>query len=99
RKIDTGLAAMYSKPRDLRTSTMKSEPGWSAVITCTDVETGSVSAAKAVADGTAAPRAASACCAFATGVFATRAAAPAAAAFRKPRRPAVLDFAMSQLLL
>ena len=50
---------MYSRPRDLMTANMKSDPGWSAVRTSTSVETGSVSAAKALAEGTAAvPRAA-----------------------------------------
>src|ERR1700733_7730305 len=35
RKLDPGTAATYSKPRDLRTSTMKSEPGRSVVRTST----------------------------------------------------------------
>ena len=88
---------MYSKPRDFMTSSMKSEPGWSAVRT--SVETGSVSAANALADGNAAlPRAAWVCCAFTSGVFATRAAAPAAAPFRKPRRFKGLFFDFSMIL-
>src|SRR5215471_8720299 len=96
RKLDPGLAAMYSKPRNLRTSTMKSDPGWSAVITSTDPEMGPVSAARAAAFGTATPRVC-ACWALARRGFATRAAAPAAALFRKLRRPAglALDFAIS----
>src|SRR5687767_10004943 len=35
RKLDPGLAATYSKPSDLNTSTMKSDPGRSVVITST----------------------------------------------------------------
>src|ERR671933_451754 len=32
RKLEPGLAATYSRPSDLMTSTMKSEPGWSMTV-------------------------------------------------------------------
>src|SRR6266850_6329224 len=36
RKLEPGLAATYSKPSDLRTSTMKSDPlRWLSPMTCT----------------------------------------------------------------
>src|SRR6266576_3583479 len=98
RKLEPGLAATYSKPSDLSTSTMKSEPGFSTVNTSPG-ETGSVSAANWAADGDGAvPRWGSAAardtccgsCAPRTGTGPTIAAAPAAALaaapFRKPRR-------------
>src|SRR5579863_7793456 len=94
RKLDPGLAQIYSKPSDFSTSTMKSEPGWSAVKTSTSVATGSVSLASAVAEGTATLRRVSGACAF-PGDCVTKAAAPAAAPFKKPRRPeGFLDFDM-----
>src|SRR5436190_9101536 len=108
RKLDPGLAATYSKPRDLSTSTMKSEPGFSTVrlSTTTSADTGSVSAANWAAVGEGAlPRRGSAAargtccgsCAPTTGTGPTIAAAPAAALaaahLRKPRRPKrSLDF-------
>src|ERR1700730_14900597 len=57
RKLEPGLAAMYSNPRDLMTSTMKSEPGRSVVKTSTWVETGSVSGARTPAEGRLRPQA------------------------------------------
>ena len=83
-----GIGAIYSKPSDFRTSTMKSEPGRSAVNTSTARGAVVVSAASAFAEGTGAfPRRASAdCCALATGLPATIAAAPTAEPFKKPRR-------------
>ena len=96
------MAAMYSIPKDLMTSTMKSAPGWSSVKTSTSVETGSVSAANALADGKgAAPRDGDcACCASASWAFVARVAAPIAAPFKKPRRLKrfLLDFSMDNLL-
>ena len=69
-KLEPGLAAMYSKPRDLSTSSMKSEPGRSAVNTSTAAGAVVVSAASSLAEGTGAlpRRAAAACCAFAAGL-------------------------------
>src|SRR5712691_11330334 len=99
RKLEPGLAQMYSNPSDFSTSTMKSEPGRSAVNTSAAADTGSVSLANAAAEGTAVPRPGCVSCALA-GVFATSTAAPAAALFRKPRRPegfsprGALDFDM-----
>src|SRR5580704_2181849 len=86
RKLEPGFAAIYSIPSDLITSTMKSDPGWSAVRTSTLVETGSVSAARALAEGKGAlPRAGWLCWALPAGVE-TRAAAPTPAPLRKSRR-------------
>src|SRR5450830_1698500 len=98
RKLEPGLAAMYSKPSDLTTSTMKSDPGFSTVRTSTSWDSGSVSAANCLAEGDAAvPRGgvAGTCCAATTGPTsaAAPAAAPTAAPFRKPpRSKAPLDF-------
>src|SRR2546423_290408 len=102
RKLEPGLAATYSKPSDLSTSTMKSDPGFSTVSTSTAStpgETGPVSAANCAADGdgavprwgsTAARGPCCGSCAPRTGTGPTIAAAPAAALaaapFRKPRR-------------
>src|SRR5580704_14262532 len=67
----------------LRTSTMKSEPGWSAVSTSTLGEgSRSWGITAAVAE-----RAASCCCAGAGFEAATNAAAPPTVPFRKFRRP------------
>src|ERR1017187_6520697 len=101
RKLDPGFAQMYSKPIDFSTSTMKSEPGRSAVSTSTDGETGPVSSASARADGTAEPGCLAVCWASTGAVPAASAAAPAAAPFRKPRRATEFaDFAIAfQLLL
>src|SRR5579863_8134037 len=86
RKLDPGLAQMYSKPRDFSTSTMKSEPGRSAVSTSTEGETGPVSSASALAEGAVTARRLAGCCAAAGLVPAASAAAPAAAPFRNRRR-------------
>src|ERR1039458_5298929 len=79
---------MDSKPRGFSTSTMKSEPGRSAVSTSTPpvAETGPVSSASARADGTVTARRFAGSCATAGVVPAASAAAPTAAPFRKPRR-------------
>src|SRR5258705_12890224 len=66
------MAIRYSKPSDLKTSTMKSEPGLA------------LSCASTLAAGV--EFAATPCWAIAMGGFATSAAAPVAAPFRKPRR-------------
>src|SRR5260370_40568208 len=86
RKLDPGLAATYSRPNDLMTSIMKSEPGRSVVCTST-IEGGAFSAAISFAVGVGAlARFGSDCCAWATVGVATSAAAPAAAPFKNPRR-------------
>src|SRR3984885_2599389 len=104
RKAEPGLAATYSKPRVLMTSTMKSDPGRSVVQTSTRGGGGVVSAAVCLAPGSGfgvAGRCTSAAsCAFAVSGFTTSgaapAAAPAAAPFKKPRRSTeiFLDLAM-----
>src|SRR5215471_21154843 len=91
RKLDPGLAKMYSNPRVRRTSTMKSEPGCSAVRTST-LGTGSFSA---VATAALAEPVAPACWADTAGGEATRAAAPHAVPFRKLRRPTEVFFEMA----
>src|SRR5882724_13603422 len=92
RKLDPGFETTYSKPSVFRTSIMKSDPGRSVVCTST-LAGAAVSAAATLAEGEgAAARRGSAFWAFATGGFATSAAAPA----RNPRRPTdiFLDLAM-----
>src|ERR1700719_3195968 len=89
RKLDPGLAARYSKPSDLITSTMKSDPGRSVVRTSTP--DASVSASTGRAAGATkgwAPMA---------PVVATRLATPLTAApFKNARRStAVLDLSMA----
>src|SRR5215471_7905084 len=91
RKVDPGLAAMYSMPSVLTTSSMKSDPGRSVVYTSVRGGGGLVSAAARAAPGSgvtglAAWPACPACAGCATEGFATKAAAPAAAPFRNPRR-------------
>src|SRR5437868_3238045 len=93
RNVEPGFAATYSKPRDLITSSMKSDPGRSVVYTSTRGGGGLVSAATRAGLGSGVvARACAACAALgsAMAVLAApdpiRAAAPAAAPFRKPRR-------------
>src|ERR1700688_2827049 len=87
---------MYSKPRDFSTSTMKSEPGRSAVRTSAADPTGPVSSASAFADGTVTARRVAGSCASMGVLPAASAAAPAAAPFRKPRRASDFpDFRMT----
>src|SRR6516162_1290651 len=101
RKLEAGIAAMYSKPRNFRTSTMKSAPGWSSVKTSTSVEGGSVSAANSLAVGKAAETARAVCvCAASPKLgFVTRAAVLIAAPFKKPRRLTrfFLDFSIAMV--
>src|SRR5207244_3785353 len=108
RNVDPGLAATYSKLRDLITSSMKSEPGRSVVYTSTRGGGGLVSAAASAALGSGVvARACAACAAFASATTglppraATPAAAPIAAPFRKPRRltEPFLDLDMMRNLL
>src|SRR5688500_3624267 len=84
RKLDPGLEATYSKSSDLMTSTMKSPPGLSVVMT-SPPSGGSASRAAMGADACGA----AAVCrgSFATAAPGTRAAAPVTAALlRKSRR-------------
>src|SRR4249920_2418096 len=98
---------MYSKPSDLKTSTMKSEPGFSTVRSAgVSAASGSVSADSAAAEGEGAfPRGGGAdatCAALDAGV--TSAAAPAAALTAAPLRNRrqssgfLVDFATAVLL-
>src|SRR2546427_3832903 len=100
RKLEPGFAATYSKPRDLITSTMKSEPVRSAVRTLTSVE-GSASG-RGIGGTAGAERATSDCCALATPLLATSVATPPTAApFRNLRRSTKLlsDFFMAGISL
>src|SRR5208337_54767 len=85
---------MYSMPRVLMTSTMKSEPVRSAVSTSAG-EGAPTSASDDIAGGRVAPRSGAGCFAGAIG-GAANTAAPAAAFFRKARRliSLFLGFAM-----
>src|ERR1700674_3871794 len=91
RKLEPGLAAQYSMPSDLMTSSMKSAPGRSLAET---------SAAGVLAAAGAAATVAPTCCAMATELCATMAAAPTVAPLRKPRRASevFLDFDMETAL-
>src|SRR5438093_12277223 len=88
RNVDPGFAAQYSKPIDLMTSNMKSEPGISVVYTSARGGGGLVSAAINAALGSGV--AVRDCAAWLSAGFATpgptSAAAPAAAPLRNPRR-------------
>src|SRR5205814_2534595 len=88
-KLDPGLAAAYSKPRLLITSTMKSEAGCSTMRALGRRGGGSVSAASCAGGGTDARDAAVSCGSAASGGadFATSPAAPTAAPCRNRRRP------------
>src|SRR5882724_4900682 len=91
RKDEPGFAATYSKPRDLMTSIMKSEPGRSTVYTPTLGGGGPVSDATWLGEGVGATRRVSAPCASMIGGLTTSAAA-AAAPFRNPLRPTARAF-------
>src|SRR5882672_3442610 len=83
RKLDPGFAQTYSKPSDLITSTMKSDPVRSAVRTSAP-DGASVSATADMGGGTT--RFSSAGGAATAAGPAAKAAAPTAAPFRKFRR-------------
>src|ERR1700719_4704219 len=86
--VEPGLEAQYSILSDLSTSTMKSEPGCSTIRESESSPTGApVSVAKVVALGVALPLRGRACWACTAAGFTASAAAPAAAPFKKPRRP------------
>src|ERR1700722_831370 len=92
RKLDPGLDARYSKPRDLITSTMKSEPG--RFVVRTSMPDDSVAAS---AGGGAGAR--NGCVASAPAFAASVATPPSAAPFRKFRRStAFLDLSMTSHL-
>src|SRR5580704_11919435 len=84
RKLEPGLAQTYSIPRDLMTSTMKSEPLRSVVRISAGEEESSASGEIGIAAGTLA--AAGVAEAAAVPGTALIAAAPTAALFRKLRR-------------
>src|ERR1700686_1461595 len=89
RKLDPGLAARYSKPSDLITSTMKSDPGRSVVCTSTCAQTVvSAETVLAVGEGAAARRGSDCGALGARGGsgLPTSVDGPAAAADGKPRR-------------
>src|SRR5690242_4480192 len=97
RKLEPGLAQMYSKPSDLMTSVMKSAPGRSVVRAS---RTGGVPVSTSLGIGrTAAGRDCSGCCALAAGLLAASAAALPAAVLRKLRRSSDVfrDLAMAVL--
>src|SRR5579864_151719 len=86
RKLEPGLAAQYSIPSDLMTSTMKSAPGrWLEDTSAVALEVSGLRAA---------------CCAMAIGGLPTSPAAPAATAapLKKPRRSTGSFFDMDCLL-
>src|SRR5215470_17378407 len=102
RNVDPGLAATYSMPSVLMTSSMKSDPGRSVVYTSVRGGGGLVSAAASAAPGSgvtglAACATCPACGGCAIEGFATKAAAPAAAPFRNPRRLTDLSTAFLDL--
>src|SRR5271165_2791493 len=84
RKLDPGFEAKYSKPKDLITSTMKSEPGRSVVSTSTREASSSAGAGTAAAGVELA--ATNGCAAIAPALAASVAIPPAAAPFRNLRR-------------
>src|SRR5215475_1905145 len=89
RNVDPGFAATYSMPKVLMASSMKSDPGRSVVYTSVRGGGGLVSAAASAAPGngvTGLAACATCCPGCAIEGFATKAAAPAAAPFRNPRR-------------
>src|SRR6187431_1437447 len=87
RNVEPGLAATYSKPSDLITSIMKSDPGRSVVYVAMRGGGGLVSAAASVPEGSGVAGGVGVCdCAIDTEGWATNAAAPAAAPLRKSRR-------------
>src|SRR3977135_3012209 len=92
RKLEPGLEAIYSRPSDLRTSTMKSDPDLSVVNTSTLEGSSSFGIIRAVADW-----AGIACGAASVEALATSPAAPAAAPFKNLRRSTESFFAMARM--
>src|SRR3984893_2208014 len=90
RKLEPGLEAIYSRPRDLRTSTMKSDPDRSHVSTSTLEGSSSFGIIGAVADW-----AGTGCGAAIAEALATSPAAPAAAPFKNLRRSTESFFAIA----
>src|SRR5580693_4079725 len=96
RKLEPGFDARYSKPSDLITSTIKSEPGRSVVSTST-FEGASASAAGTAGAAAAGLGPAKGCAAIAPALAASVAIPPAAAPLRNLRRSTkdVSDFFMA----
>src|SRR5437660_12404860 len=91
--VFAGTPKMYSKPRLLMTSTMKSEPGRSMVLaSSTAGATAGAGAGLARIGAVPFLGGAGACCALAALGLVTAKAAPAAAPFRKCRRSTEPDF-------
>src|SRR5712692_4939541 len=87
-----GTPNMYSKPRLLITSTMKSDPGRSIVFASSTAGSAAGAAAGRARIGADAFRGAgTVCCAIAAPGLVTARAAPAAAPFRKLRRSTDFD--------
>src|ERR1019366_5805567 len=84
RKLEPGLAAIYSKPRDLITSTMKSEPERSVVNASTFEGSTSLGSSRAEADCAGAGS-----FALIAVLLATSPATPPAAPFKNYRRSTV----------
>src|SRR6266853_4164579 len=90
RKLEPGLEAIYSSLRDLRTSTMKSDPDRSHVSTSTLEGSSSFGIIGAVADWAGRD-----CGVAIAEVLATKPAAPAAAPFKNLRRSMESFFAIA----
>src|SRR5437867_9039902 len=88
-----GTPNMYSKPRLLMTSTMKSEPGFSMVFASSTTSAAGAAAGLARIGAVAFVGAGAACWAPASPGLVTARAALAAAVFRKLRRFTDFDFA------
>src|SRR2546422_7058116 len=87
-----GTPNMYSKPRLLMTSTMKSEPGRSIVFASSTAARAGAGAGLARMGAVAFVGAGTTCCALAAPGLVTARAALAAAPLRKLRRSTELDF-------
>src|ERR1700723_3875393 len=96
RKVEPGFAQMYSMPRDLMTSTMKSDPGPS-VVTTSAARGFPVSAVACIFGGPAEVFGVGTCTAPAA-FPATSAATPAALPFRKSRRSTELFLKCAMVL-
>src|SRR6266850_87366 len=88
-----GTPNMYSKPRLLMTSTMKSEPGFSMVFASSTTSAAGAAAGLARIGAVAFVGAGGACWAPASPGLVTAKAALAAAVFKKLRRSTDFDFA------
>src|SRR6516164_3939113 len=89
-----GTPNIYSKPRLLMTSTMKSEPTRSMVFASSTTKAAGAAAGRA-RTGALAFLGEGVCCAWVAPGFVTAMAAPAAAVFRKFRRSVFVFLAMN----